>query len=79
MQKSKWEKLTPEQRSKTLKKQRDKRLQAKEETLRRGMLTAFLSAPDADAKREVIKSFAPHYFVFGNTLNPRKEVEHETV
>ena len=73
-----WAELKPEQREKYLKNQRDKRIKAKEDAQRRGMLAAFLSAPDAQAKREVIKTFTPHYFVFGNTLNPRKE-NHETV
>jgi hypothetical protein len=42
------------------------------------MLTEFLNAHTPLQKREVIKSFNPLYFVFGETLNPRKEVEHET-
>jgi hypothetical protein len=41
------------------------------------MLTEFLNAHTAQQKREVIRSFNPLYFVFGETLNPRKEVEHE--
>jgi hypothetical protein len=41
------------------------------------MLTEFLNAHTPQEKREVIKSFNPLYFVFGETLNPRKEVEHE--
>jgi hypothetical protein len=41
------------------------------------MLTEFLNAQTAHEKREVIRSFNPLYFVFGETLNPRKEVEHE--
>lgn len=41
------------------------------------MLTEFLNAHTPYQKREVIKSFNPLYFVFGETLNPRKEVEHE--
>jgi hypothetical protein len=41
------------------------------------MLTEFLNAHTPQQKREVIRSFNPLYFVFGETLNPRKEVEHE--
>ena len=41
------------------------------------MLTDFLRATTPHEKREVIKTFNPHYFAFGETLNPRKEVEHE--
>ena len=41
------------------------------------MLTEFLNAHTPHEKREVIRSFNPLYFVFGETLNPRKEVEHE--
>ena len=41
------------------------------------MLTEFLNAHTPQEKREVIKGFNPLYFVFGETLNPRKEVEHE--
>ena len=42
------------------------------------MLTEFLRAQTAQEKRAVISSFNPLYFVLGETLNPRKEVEHET-
>ena len=42
------------------------------------MLTEFMQAQTAHEKREVIRSFNPLYFVFGETLNPRQEVEHET-
>jgi hypothetical protein len=41
------------------------------------MLTEFLNAHTPQQKREVIKSFNPLYFVFGETLNPRKEENHE--
>ena len=41
------------------------------------MLTEFLNAHTPQEKRAVIRSFNPLYFVFGETLNPRKEVEHE--
>ena len=41
------------------------------------MLTEFMKAQTPHEKREVIRSFNPLYFVFGETLNPRKEVEHE--
>ena len=37
------------------------------------MLTEFLNAHTPQQKRAVISSFNPHYFVFGETLNPRKE------
>ena len=41
------------------------------------MLTDFLRATTPHEKREVIKTFNPHYFAFGETLNPRKEIENE--
>ena len=41
------------------------------------MLTEFLNANSPQQKREVIKTFNPLYFVFGETLDPRKEVNHE--
>ena len=41
------------------------------------MLRDFLRATTAQEKRAVIKTFNPHYFVFGETLDPRKEVNHE--
>lgn len=44
------------------------------------MLHDFLNATTAQEKREVIKQFAPHYFVFGTQLNPTnpyKESNHE--
>ena len=41
------------------------------------MLTEFMKAQTPHEKREVIRSFNPLYFVFGETLNPRKEVENE--
>jgi len=47
------------------------------------MLTDFLKATTPSEKRQVIKNFAPHYFVFGETLDPRnpyeKENDHEPV
>jgi hypothetical protein len=46
-----------------------------QESLR--MLTEFLNAHTPQQKREVIRSFNPLYFVFGETLNPRKEEPHE--
>lgn len=39
------------------------------------MLTEFLNAHTPHQKREVIKSFNPLYFVFGETLNPRPQKE----
>ena len=41
------------------------------------MLRDFLMAQTPHEKRRVIETFNPHYFVFGETLNPRKEVNHE--
>ncbi len=41
------------------------------------MLTEFLNANTPFQKREVIRSFNPLYFAFGETLDPRKEAEHE--
>ena len=41
------------------------------------MLTDFLRATTPHEKREVIKTFNPHYFAFGETLNPRKETQDE--
>jgi len=37
------------------------------------MLAEFMQAQTPHEKREVIRSFNPLYFVFGETLNPRKE------
>ena len=74
-----WEALTPEQRDKYLerdKKNRKAKSQAKrDEEMRRNMLGNFLRAKTAEEKRAVIESFAPHYFVFGNTLNPNNPYE----
>jgi hypothetical protein len=70
-----WEALTPEQREKYCEKDkanRRLRSQAKrEDEQRRNMLADFLRAPTAREKRKVIESFAPYYFVFGTTLDPR--------
>lgn len=44
------------------------------------MLADFLRAKTPHEKREVIRTFTPHYFVFGETLNPNdpyKENDHE--
>ncbi len=41
------------------------------------MLTEFMQAQTPHEKREVIKGFNPLYFVFGETLNPRKEELYE--
>lgn len=43
------------------------------------MLRDFLLAKTPHEKREVIKTFNPYYFAFGETLNPRKEIENESV
>ena len=39
------------------------------------MLTEFLKAKTPNEKREVIKSFNPYYFVFGDTLDPNPTKE----
>jgi hypothetical protein len=39
------------------------------------MLADFLRAKTPYEKREIIKTFSPHYFVFGNTLDPRNPYE----
>jgi len=39
------------------------------------MLAEFMKAQTAHEKREVIRSFNPLYFVFGETLNPRPQKE----
>ena len=39
------------------------------------MLTDFLRATTPSEKRQVIKNFAPHYFVFGEKLDPRNPYE----
>lgn len=41
------------------------------------MLRDFLLAKTPHEKREVIKTFNPYYFAFGETLNPRKEMQDE--
>jgi hypothetical protein len=41
------------------------------------MLTELLRAQTPQEKRAVITSFNPYYFVFGETLNPRKEAHYE--
>lgn len=70
-----WESLTPEQREKYCEKDKENRkLRSKakrDEEMRRNMLGNFLRAKTAEEKRAVIESFAPHYFVFGTTLDPR--------
>lgn len=45
----------------------------------RNMLANFLSAKTPYEKREVIRTFNPYYFALGETFNPRKEIENETV
>jgi hypothetical protein len=39
------------------------------------MLTDFLRATTPHEKRQVIKNFAPHYFIFGDKLDPRNPYE----
>ena len=48
---------------------------------RETMLRDFLLAKTPYEKREVIKTFNPHYFALGETLDPRprKEIENESV
>ena len=41
------------------------------------MLADFLRATTPQAKRQVIKNFAPHYFIFGESLDPRNPYEKE--
>ena len=44
------------------------------------MLTDFLRATTPHEKRAVITAFAPHYFIFGESLDPRnpyEEMNHE--
>ena len=41
------------------------------------MLADFLRATTPHEKREVIKNFAPHYFVFGEKLDPKNPYEKE--
>ena len=41
------------------------------------MLADFLRATTPSEKREVIKNFAPHYFIFGDTLDPRNPYENQ--
>lgn len=46
-----------------------------EDQARHNMLRDFLVATTPEEKRKVIESFAPHYFVFGNKLDPRNPYE----
>lgn len=46
------------------------RRKAKKSSPQDRMLTDFLRAKTPQEKREVIKNFAPYYFVFGNKLEP---------
>lgn len=39
------------------------------------MLRDFLNAKTPQAKREIIATFAPHYFIFGERLDPRNPYE----
>lgn len=39
------------------------------------MLADFLKANSPSEKRQVIKNFAPHYFIFGDKLDPRNPYE----
>ena len=48
---------------------------ARRQSPRDTMLTDFLRATTPSEKREVIKNFAPHYFIFGESLDPRNPYE----
>ena len=50
---------------------------AKKSSPQENMLRDFLQAKTPYEKRQVIKTFNPHYFILGETLDPRKEVNHE--
>ena len=54
-----------------MKKVVNKRWQERKPTVGDNMLMQFLRATTPKEKRDVIKSFAPHYFIFGETLDPR--------
>lgn len=54
-----------------MKKVVNKRWQERKPTVSDNMLVQFLRATTPKEKRDVIKSFAPHYFIFGETLDPR--------
>lgn len=41
------------------------------------MLRDLLMATTPQEKRRVIETFAPHYFIFGTTLDPRNPYEQE--
>lgn len=45
---------------------------------KRQMLQSFLNAKTPHEKREVIKSFNPYYFQFGDRLDPRNPYEEDT-
>ena len=76
---SKWHNHTPEQRraysDRNVAMKREKREAKLKDEQARAMLSTFLTAKTPQEKREVIKSFNPYYFTFGETLNPYKENE----
>lgn len=78
---SKWKEFTPEQKKmyseQNVEMKRNKRIAKLKDEQARAMLSTFLSAKTPQEKREVIKSFNPYYFTFGETLNPYKEIEDE--
>jgi thymidylate synthase len=41
------------------------------------MLVELMKADTPKEKRKVIKTYNPYHYIFGNKLNPRKEVSHE--
>lgn len=51
------------------------RRKAKRTSPQETMLRDFLTAKTASEKRQVIKNFAPHYFIFGERLDPRNPYE----
>lgn len=50
---------------------------AKRTSPRDTMLMDFLKAQTPQEKRAVITAFAPHYFIFGEQLDPRNPYEGE--
>lgn len=56
-----------------------KRGRKRADEIKRRMLTDFLNAKTPHDKREVIKSFNPYYFQFGNKLDPRNPYERNDI
>lgn len=74
---TKWASYTPEQKKmysdQNVEMKRNKRQAKLKDEQARNMLASFLTAKTASEKREVIKTFNPYYFTFGETLNPRPQ------